>query len=76
MEQILLETVLRDLEHKGVIGDHQKNFSRGKLCLTHCAFNNAVTPLVDEGNSTDVIYLDLCKAFDVILHDILVLRLQ
>ncbi|PKU42786.1 rna-directed dna polymerase from mobile element jockey-like [Limosa lapponica baueri] len=77
MEQILLGTILRHMENKEVTGDSQHGLTKCKLCLTNLvAFYNNVTVFVDKGRASEIIHLDLCKAFDIVTQNILVPKLE
>ncbi|KAJ7413617.1 rna-directed dna polymerase from mobile element jockey-like [Willisornis vidua] len=71
MDQILLETLLRHMENKELVGDSQHGFTKGQI-TNSMALNVGITALIDEGRASDVIYLDSCKVFDTVLQDALV----
>ncbi|GAB0186355.1 mitochondrial enolase superfamily member 1 [Grus japonensis] len=59
---------LESLQHKIPKSSYDKNGVT--------VFKISVTVLVDKGRATDIIYVELCKLFDIVPHDILVSKLE
>lgn len=62
--------MLRHMWHEEVL--QANTASQGQITIDFCG---GVTAPVGRGGATDVIYLDSCKAFDMILYCILVSKL-
>jgi len=76
MEQFILSVLTGRVKDNQGIRLSQHGFMKGRSCLTNLiSFCDQVTHLVDEGKAVDVVSLHFSKAFDTVLHSILLEKL-
>ena len=77
MESILRDKIMLHIASHNIINSSQHGFLPKKSCLTNLLeYMEALTKLVDEGHSVDVVYLDFAKAFDSVPHQRLLAKLK
>ncbi|GAB0206764.1 mitochondrial enolase superfamily member 1 [Grus japonensis] len=77
MEQLLPETISRNIKDKKIIRSSQHGFTKGKSCLTNLIkFYDEMTGLVDEEEAVTIVYLDFRKGFDTVSHKNLIEKLM
>ncbi|KAF7248978.1 UDP-GlcNAc:betaGal beta-1,3-N-acetylglucosaminyltransferase-like protein 1 [Varanus komodoensis] len=77
MERLIIERDLVMLDREGRLAATQHGFHKNRSCQTNLVeFYNKVLRWLDGGDAVDVVYLDFNKAFDKVLHDILVEKLR
>ena len=65
MESLLKIRIVNFFDQHNLLNSSQHGFLKGRSCCTNLLeFFEKVTKLFDEGKPVDIIYLDLCKAFD------------
>ena len=74
MEKLVKEKIIEHFETNELFTPHQHGFSRGKSCTTNLP--ETIDILSNSGYEAIVIFLDFSKAFDVVPHEELILKLE
>ena len=77
VETVIRDTIFKHLKSNQLLTDAQYGFRKGQSCCTQLldVMKDWVNAM-DEGHSMDVVYLDYMKAFDSVLHERLLNKLE
>ena len=77
MESLIKDAIVEHLARNSLIRSSQHGFTAGRSCLTNLLeYMEELTSLVEEGHSVDMFYLDFSKAFDLVPHRRLLVKLR
>ena len=77
MESLIKDAIVEHLAKSDLIRSSQHGFTAGRSCLTNLLeYMEELTSLVEEGHSVDMFYLDFSKAFDLVPHRRLLVKLR
>ena len=77
MERLIKDALMEHVMTNGLLRQTQHGFIPRKSCLSNLLqFYEEVTRMVDTGVPVDIAYLDFAKAFDVVPHERLMIKLQ
>jgi len=77
LERLITSKIYDHLVHNNIINSNQHGFVRGKSTCTNLLESlNDWTSYVEDGCQTSIIYIDFSKAFDVVQHDKLFVKLK
>lgn len=77
IERIIKDKMVRYLEQNQLISPHQHGFVRFKSCVTNLMETlDIVTESLNRGFAVSIVFLDLMKAFDLVPHQELIIKLK
>ena len=69
MEKLLKRRIVNHLENNNLLSSLQHGFRSGRSCTTQLLeYFEELEDALDNGDNTDVVYLDCRKAFDTVPH--------
>ena len=77
MEHIVYSNIMQHLDNFDILTDKQHGFRRNRSCESQLILTaNDFASALDKGRQTDVIIMDFSKAFDVVPHQRLLLKMS
>ena len=76
LERIIARSLYEYLEDHAILSEHQFGFRAGRSTVDQMILvYNDISLWLDQGNAVDLILFDFSKAFDVVSHNILMVKL-